>query len=89
MTRKQQRLGVLALGLALLGAATALVLAAFNDNLVFFYSPSELHATRRSAADRRIRIGGLVEEQSLSRAGDGPACLVPRHRRQDRHRGRL
>ena len=44
MTRKQQRLGLLALGMAALGGATALVLFAFNDNLVFFYSPSELKA---------------------------------------------
>src|SRR5258708_34422006 len=70
MTRKQQRLGVLALGLAALAGATALVLVAFNDNLVFFYSPSDLKA-RRVAADRRVRIGGLVEAQSLSRASDG------------------
>jgi len=70
MTRKQQRLGMLALGLAALGAATALVLSAFNDNLVFFYSPSELKA-KAVAADRRVRIGGLVEAHSLSRSADG------------------
>jgi cytochrome c-type biogenesis protein CcmE len=70
MTRKQQRLGLLALGLAALGGATALVLVAFNDNLVFFYSPSDLKA-KAVAADRRVRIGGLVEAQSLSRAPDG------------------
>ena len=51
MTRKQQRLGMLALGLAALGAATALVLSAFNDNLVFFYSPSELKAKRSRRID--------------------------------------
>ena len=66
MTRKQRRLTVLALGLAALAAATALVLFAFNDNLVFFYSPSEL-AAKPVAPDRRIRIGGLVEAQSLKR----------------------
>ena len=70
MTRKQQRLGLLALGMAALGGAAALVLVAFNDNLVFFYSPSDLKA-KASATDRRIRIGGLVEAQSLSRAADG------------------
>lgn len=67
MTRKQQRLGLLALGMAALGGAAALVLVAFNDNLVFFYSPSDLKA-KAVATDRRIRIGGLVEAQSLSRA---------------------
>jgi cytochrome c-type biogenesis protein CcmE len=70
MTRKQQRLGVLALGMAALAGATALVLVAFNDNLVFFYSPSELKA-KAVAENRRMRIGGLVEAQSLSRAADG------------------
>ena len=70
MTRKQQRLGLLALGMAALGGATALVLVAFNDNLVFFYSPSELKA-KAVAPDRRVRIGGLVEKESLSRGPDG------------------
>ncbi|MGH7060256.1 MAG: cytochrome c maturation protein CcmE [Stellaceae bacterium] len=64
MTRKQQRLGVLALGLCALGGATALVLTAFSSNLVFFYSPSDLHA-RAVSADRRVRIGGLVEAHSV------------------------
>src|SRR5438105_7521495 len=67
MTRKRRRLLGLALGLGLLGAATAMVLAAFNDNLVFFYSPSDL-AEKAIAPGRRIRIGGLVEKQSLQRA---------------------
>jgi cytochrome c-type biogenesis protein CcmE len=70
MTRKQQRLGLLAIGMAALAGATALVLTAFNDNIVFFYSPSELKA-KAVAVDRRVRIGGLVEAHSLSRATDG------------------
>ena len=70
MTRKRRRLVTVLAGLLALGAATALVLAAFNDNLVFFYSPSELKA-KPVAADHRVRIGGLVEAQSLTRAGDG------------------
>jgi cytochrome c-type biogenesis protein CcmE len=71
MTRKQQRLGLLALGMAALAGATGLVLVAFSDNLVFFYSPSELRAKPALAGDRRIRIGGLVEMQSVSRSADG------------------
>ena len=70
MTRKQRRLVALAVGLGLLGAAAALVVAAFNENLVFFYSPSDL-ATKGVGPDRRIRIGGLVEQQSLRRKTDG------------------
>ena len=70
MTRKQQRLSLLALGMAALGGATALVLVAFNDNLVFFYSPSELR-TRAEPADRRVRIGGLVERDSVVHGAGG------------------
>jgi cytochrome c-type biogenesis protein CcmE len=72
MTRKQQRLGLLALAMIALGGATALVLSAFSDNLVFFYSPSELKAKPALAdANRRIRIGGLVELHSITRSADG------------------
>jgi cytochrome c-type biogenesis protein CcmE len=69
MTRKQQRLGLLALGMAALAGATALVLTAFSSNLVFFYSPSDLK-THAMSADRRVRIGGLVEDGSVSRGPD-------------------
>ena len=64
MSRKRRRLIVVLIGLAMLGGATALVLAAFNDNLVFFYSPSDL-AAKAVGPERRIRIGGLVEDQSV------------------------
>ena len=70
MTRKRRRLLALVVGLSLLGAATAMVLAAFNENLVFFYGPSELMA-KKIGPDRRIRIGGLVEQQSLQRQAGG------------------
>jgi cytochrome c-type biogenesis protein CcmE len=66
MTRKRRRLIAVLTGLAMLGGATALMLAAFNDNLVFFYSPSDL-AAKAVGPERRIRIGGLVEDQSLVR----------------------
>jgi cytochrome c-type biogenesis protein CcmE len=70
VTRKRRRLLALGVGLSLLAAATALVLIAFNDNLVFFYSPSDL-AEKSIDPDRRIRIGGLVEPQSLRRQATG------------------
>ena len=69
MTRKRRRLLALMVGLGLLGTATAMVLAAFNDNLVFFYGPSDL-AEKAIGPGRRIRIGGLVEQQSLVRQAD-------------------
>jgi cytochrome c-type biogenesis protein CcmE len=66
MTRKKKRLAIVVFGLVALGGATAMVLAAFRDNLVFFYSPSELAAKPEIEA-RRIRIGGLVEDHSFAR----------------------
>jgi cytochrome c-type biogenesis protein CcmE len=69
MTRKKRRLAML--GLAGLGLATAaaLGLAAFEDNLVFFYSPSD-HAARE-VGERSFRLGGLVEAGSVRRLPDG------------------
>ncbi len=69
MTRKQQRLGLVAFGMATLAGATALVLTAFSANLVFFFSPSDLK-TQAISPDRRVRIGGLVEERSVRRGAD-------------------
>jgi cytochrome c-type biogenesis protein CcmE len=63
-SRKKKRLAILVVGLVALGGATAMVLAAFRDNLVFFYSPTEL-AAKPALAGGRIRIGGLVETQSV------------------------
>jgi len=64
MSRKRRRLIVLLVSLGLLGAATAMMLAAFNDNLVFFFSPSEL-AAKHIEPGQRVRVGGLVELQSV------------------------
>jgi cytochrome c-type biogenesis protein CcmE len=69
MTRKRRRLYLVLGGLALLGIATALVLSAFRDNLVFFYSPSDLQA-KNIPDGRYIRIGGLVENGSVKREAD-------------------
>jgi Cytochrome c-type biogenesis protein CcmE len=68
MKRKHKRL-LAVLGLvAGLGVAAALVLSAFNDNLVFFHSPSDV-AEKKIAADKRFRIGGLVEAGSVKKDG--------------------
>ncbi len=75
MTRKRRRLLAVLAGLAMLGVATGLVLTAFNDNLVFFYSPSDLK-TKHVAEGRRIRIGGLVETASVKRDGKSIAFRV-------------
>ena len=68
MTRAKRRLYLVLLGVAALGAATALVLTALKDQIVYFYSPSELQA-KHVAADRHIRIGGLVDEGSVLKEG--------------------
>ena len=68
MTRKRRRLLILSLFLLGLGSATALSLLAFQDNLVFFFSPSDL-ARRPPPADRTVRVGGLVEPGSVERSG--------------------
>ena len=57
-------------GLAVLGIAAALVLNAFQSNLVFFFSPSQVVA-KEAPAERAFRIGGMVEKGSLRRQGDG------------------
>ena len=69
MTRKRRRMIVVLAGLAALGLAAGLVLSAFQDNLVFFHSPSEL-AEKPVPPDRVFRLGGLVEEGSVTREGD-------------------
>ncbi len=70
MRRKRRRLIAVLAGLACLGFATALVLYAFNDNLVFFKTPTDL-VTDASLKDRRVRIGGLVEDKSIAREDGG------------------
>lgn len=57
-------------GLAGLGVAATLVLNAFQSNLVFFFTPSQV-AANEVPRDRAFRIGGLVEEGSVARGKDG------------------
>lgn len=57
-------------GLSLLGIATALVLNAFQSNLVFFYTPTQI-VKKEAPIDRSFRIGGLVEAGSIQRQPDG------------------
>ena len=55
-------------GLAALGVAAALVLTAFQENLVFFFTPSQV-AAREAPTGRTFRIGGMVEKGSVKREG--------------------
>ena len=70
MRRKRRRLLIVLIGLGMLGIATALMLLAFNDNLVFFMSPSDLVA-KGAASGRRVRLGGLVANGSVTHEADG------------------
>jgi len=57
-------------GLGALGLAATLVLNAFQSNLVFFFTPTQV-AANEAPKDRAFRIGGLVEAGSVARANDG------------------
>ncbi|MCK9515909.1 MAG: cytochrome c maturation protein CcmE [Ottowia sp.] len=69
MKTRTKRTLVIVGGLAALGVATALVLNAFQDNMVFFFSPSQVLANE-APQDRNFRLGGLVEEGSVLRSDD-------------------
>ena len=75
MTRKRRRLYLVLSGVCALGIAVSLVLTAFQDNLVFFYSPSDV-ATKQIPAERRFRVGGLVEPGSVKKSGTEVAFTV-------------
>jgi cytochrome c-type biogenesis protein CcmE len=70
MKPRQKRLAMVAGGLAVLGIGAALILNAFNSNLVFFYSPSQV-AANEAPLNRNFRIGGMVEDGSIQRQADG------------------
>ena len=70
MKRKHRRLLFVGLGMAALGLAAALILLAFDDNLVFFFSPTEVEG-REFKPEQRLRIGGLVEQGSVVHDDDG------------------
>ncbi|HEV7684628.1 MAG TPA: cytochrome c maturation protein CcmE [Pyrinomonadaceae bacterium] len=70
MKRRHKRIGFIVLGLAGLGIAAALVLSAFQQNLVFFFSPSQVVA-KEAPVNKPFRVGGLVQSGTLQRDGDG------------------
>jgi cytochrome c-type biogenesis protein CcmE len=66
MTRRARRLTMIGAAVSVLGLALGLVLFALRDNIVFFYSPTEVEA-RHIGPGVRLRIGGLVEQGSVVR----------------------
>ena len=75
MTRKQKRLAVIVGGLAILSLAAGLVLFALRDTIVFFYTPSEI-TEKNVQPGTRLRLGGMVEQGSVSRAGGTTITFV-------------
>jgi cytochrome c-type biogenesis protein CcmE len=65
---RHKRLTAIGLGVAALGIATALVLSAFEKNLVFFFTPSQV-AANEAPQGRLFRIGGMVLAGSVQRSG--------------------
>ena len=70
MKTRHKRLSFMLLGLAALGLAAVFVLNAFNSNLVFFFSPSQV-AAKEAPIGRSFRIGGMVQQGSLKRESNG------------------
>jgi len=69
--RKRQRMYVIGAILLAVGSAAALMLTAFEDSVVFFFSPTEIAEKSPIDPDQRLRIGGLVVEGSVAKQDDG------------------
>jgi len=70
MKARQKRFALVVGGVAVLGIAAWLVLSAFQQNLVFFYSPTDI-LEGKAPQGRSFRIGGMVEVGSIKRQEDG------------------
>ncbi len=70
MKPRHKRIAAIVIGLAALGVVAALVLSAFRENLVFFFTPTEV-AENKAPQNRTFRIGGMVEKGSVKRQADG------------------
>ena len=68
MKRRHRRIAFIFVGLAALGLAAYLAASAFRNNLVFFFSPTEV-AAKKAPVGRTFRVGGLVQEGTLKRDG--------------------
>lgn len=75
MKPRQKRLAIAAGIVCAVGVAAALVLNAFQSNLVFFYSPSQV-ASHEAPSARTFRLGGLVEKGTLKRDGIQSSFVV-------------
>jgi len=70
MKRRHKRIAFILVGLVGLSIAAYLVASAFRNNLVFFFSPTQV-AAKEAPLNRTFRVGGLVQEGTLKRDPDG------------------
>ena len=70
MKNRHKKFAFIAAGVVAIGIATALVLNAFQGNIVFFFSPTQVVA-KEAPVDRAFRLGGMVETGTLRREDDG------------------
>lgn len=70
MKTRHKRIALIFSGLVVLGAVVALVLNAFQSNLVFFFSPTQV-AAGEAPKGKAFRVGGLVKVGSIVREADG------------------
>ena len=76
MTRRSRRLTLIGAALAVIGVAAAIALYALRDNIVFFYSPTEV-VEKAVQPGARLRVGGLVKADSLVKSsGENIAFVV-------------
>lgn len=74
MKPKHQRMAFILVGLAMLGGAAALMLSNFKENIVFYFTPTELLA--RSPVTGSIRLGGLVKPGSVEHTQGGSVSFL-------------
>jgi cytochrome c-type biogenesis protein CcmE len=70
MKPRQKRFAYIIVGIAAVGLAVGLVLNALKDNVSLYFTPTQVY-NKEAPQDRSFRIGGLVEQGSLKREGDG------------------
>jgi cytochrome c-type biogenesis protein CcmE len=76
LTRRSRRLTLIGSALAVIGVAAAIALYALRDNIVFFYSPTEV-VQKALPPGARLRVGGLVKADSLIKlSGENVAFVV-------------
>jgi cytochrome c-type biogenesis protein CcmE len=70
MRPRRQRMVFVAVIVIGVAVAATLALTAFRENMLYFFSPSQISAGE-APAQRTVRVGGLVVAGSVKREGDG------------------